>query len=525
MEEKTLNQDLENKEVEAGKTPEETPKKKKGIKGFLQLVFFIVLSMAGFIVQLLIKTFGVKIGFIKELDADVSKNFNLFGLNWLETQLGTFIVVMIGIFLCKLINFILHRKVLFKPRHNLAFGIFMYVLFSVALWAATTIVDQPLTNAIYNSSVWTDTIFKGNKDTAKSIAGIVAMVTYSCADLIIMFFAEKFLIMNDKLFGKNRKEQVAVDSAATSSGEQAVAADIDAQDAINAAPIKESADEEIKDDYLDPWHVEQQEVAEEKADVAEVQVETEPIQETTVEEVAEVEVQPAEVTEVEVQPAEEAEAEEEQKPAEEAATDVEMQPIEVEEAVAEVVEEPEAVEAEAEEEVIEKKAPAKKSATAKKTTATAKKPAAKTAATKTTAAKTATAAKKPAAKTTATKSAAAKKPTAATAKKTAATKTSAAKSTAAKTSAAKKPATTAKTTAAKTATAAKKTTATKTSAAKKPATTAAKKPATATKATTAAKKPTAAKTAATAKKPAAKTTAAKTSAAKKPAAKSTAKKK
>ncbi len=48
MEEKTLNQDqdLAVKNNDANKEPE-APKKKKGLKGFLQLVIFIVLSMAG----------------------------------------------------------------------------------------------------------------------------------------------------------------------------------------------------------------------------------------------------------------------------------------------------------------------------------------------------------------------------------------------------------------------------------------------------------------------------------------------
>ncbi len=85
MEDKTLNQDLENSKVETGNAPDETPKKKKGgIKGFLQFILFVVLSMAGFIVQLVVKLLGPKIGFIQDLDADASKNFLLFGLSWLD---------------------------------------------------------------------------------------------------------------------------------------------------------------------------------------------------------------------------------------------------------------------------------------------------------------------------------------------------------------------------------------------------------------------------------------------------------
>lgn len=427
MEEKTLNQDqdLAVKNNDANKEPE-APKKKKGIKAFLQLIFFIVLSMAGFIVQLLIKTFGVKIGFIKDLDADPSKNFNLFGLSWLNQTLGTFIVVMIGIFLCKLINFILHRKVLFKPRSNLAFGIFMYILFSVALWAATTIVDQPLTKAIYNADFWTQTLFKGNVDSAKSVAGIVAMVTYSCADLIIMFFAEKFLIMNDKLFKKNNKEQVAVAGDVAPVEEQAVVADV-AQSETTAndnavadtavAPAEESVDtsDTAKNDVEQTEQAEtaeqvvevveeavEEEIAEEVAPVEEVK-EQQQVEESAAPVFEEIEEEIVEVVEEEL-PVEVEEVVEEAAQQEEVQEAVADEVVTVEEEiVAEVVEEPIVEEAPVKT-AVAKKAPAKKTAT--KTTA-AKKPATtKAAATKTTATKAS------ASKTTATKATAAKKPAA-----------------------------------------------------------------------------------------------------------------
>ncbi len=434
MEEKTLNQDqdLAVKNNDADKEPE-APKKKKGIKGFLQLIFFIVLSMAGFIVQLLIKTFGVKIGFIKDLDADPSKNFNLFGLSWLNQTLGTFIVVMVGIFLCKLINFILHRKVLFKPRSNLAFGIFMYILFSVALWAATTIVDQPLTKAIYNADWWTQTLFKGNVDSAKSVAGIVAMVTYSCADLIIMFFAEKFLIMNDKLFKKNNKEQVAVVGDVAPVEEQAVVADVaQSETTANesavvdtaAAPVEDIVDtsDAAKNEVEQTAQAEtveqvvevveetvEEEIAEEVAPVEEVKEQPQQVEESAAPEFEEIEEEIVEVVEEElpVEVKEVAEETTQQEEVQEAVAD-EVVAVE-EEIVAEVVEEP-IVEETPVKTAAAKKAPAKKTATkttAAKKPATTKAAATKTAATKASASKStatkATAAKKPAAKSTAKK--------------------------------------------------------------------------------------------------------------------------
>ncbi|MDE6869810.1 MAG: hypothetical protein K2J75_03690, partial [Clostridia bacterium] len=206
MEDKTLNQDLENSKVETGNTPYETPKKKKGIKGFLQLVIFIVLSMAGFVVQMIIEQVCENVpqiaNSIHSLQINGSTNFSLFGI---DTIWGSFIVTLVAVFLCKIINFILHRKVLFKPRHNLAFGIVMYVLFSVVLWFGSAVVKAPVRDALVANQGWIDIIHKfpswlGNDDEAVSgWAVTVAVMVYSTADLIIMFFAEKFLIMNDKL--------------------------------------------------------------------------------------------------------------------------------------------------------------------------------------------------------------------------------------------------------------------------------------------------------------------------------------
>ena len=148
MEEKTLDQDLENNKVETGNTPE-APKKKGGAKGFLQLVIFIVLSLLGFAVQMIIEQVCARVPALKEpinnLQINGSTNFSLFGI---DTVWGPFFVTLVAVLLCKIINFVLHRKVLFKPRHNLAFGIVMYVIFSVILWFGSAIVKAPVRSAL-----------------------------------------------------------------------------------------------------------------------------------------------------------------------------------------------------------------------------------------------------------------------------------------------------------------------------------------------------------------------------------------
>ncbi|MDE7349232.1 MAG: hypothetical protein K2N53_06175, partial [Clostridia bacterium] len=343
MEDKTLNQDLENAKVETGNTPDETPKKKKGIKGFLQLIVFIILSMAGFIVQVIIEQ-------LKNLsivqDFDKSHSFEMFNISYL---LGSFIVTMIAIFVCKVINFILHRKVLFKPRHNLAFGIVMYIIFSVLLWLGSVSIQQPVANALndalMNSSGWVNFIdgktcyrlidkklVKGTivaEYFTKGMTDFLATMVYSTADLIIMFFAEKFLIMNDKLFRKKGQEQVAVAEGAANVEEQAVAADsavqenaqvvaeevkpvedifaqdaFVAQDSVAAEPVEEKAEEQAIEE---PIQEESAPVVEETVEVVEDVQETpaveEPAQEEVIEEIVEeiVEEQVEEVAQEEVE--------------------------------------------------------------------------------------------------------------------------------------------------------------------------------------------------------------------------------
>ena len=391
MEEKTLNQDLENKEVETGNTPEAPKKVSKG-KAFLQLVIFILLSMAGFIVQMVIEQVCENVPAIANkihaLQIGGNTNFSLFGI---DTVWGSFFVTLVAVLICKVINFILHRKVLFKPRHNLAFGITMYVIFSVILWFGSAIIKQPVRDALMQTG-WVNLPVIKNDPAGWAVTA--AIMVYSTADLIIMFFAEKFLIMNDKLFQKKGAEQVeapATENAAPAE-EQAVAADnavaeeapVAEEKVAEAVVAEEAKAEEVVAQEPVAEEVKEEAPVEEAPVVEEVKAE-EPAAEEVVEEVEEVVIEEV----VEEAPVAEATAE----------------AVATEEVAAEAVEE----------------APAKKPAAKKTTSTAAKKPAAKTA---TTAKKTTTAAKTTAAKKTT--STAAKKP-ATTASKTTAKKSKSSK--------------------------------------------------------------------------------------------------
>lgn len=402
------------------------PKKKNGLKNFIQLVLFILLSMAGFIVQMIIEQVGFRIPAIKNLN---EQTFNLFGL---PQEVGSFIITMIAVFICKLINFILHRKVLFKARANLAFSIAMYLIFSIVLWIGSAAVKAPVKNALMGNEWWVSHITSDPEGWAVT----VAVMVYSTADLIIMFFAEKFLIMNDKLFKKGR-EQAAEGEAVAVEGE--------------------TASEE-----------KEQESAKVEALVSEPVVAADIVEETSTETAAEVEEKEEESKDSDEDeivilsqndmvavPDEDVKVEIKDSIAEEEKSDAPVLSLEEAAAAAEVEV------AQEEKAKTEEKPAAKKTSTTKKTTA-AKKPASKTSTAKktttTTTAKKATTAKAEGAKKTTVKATATKAP--------------ASKTTAAKSASATKKSTTAKSTAT-----AKKTasTATKKPAAKKTDATAAKK--------------------------------------------------
>lgn len=412
------------------------PKKKNGLKNFIQLVLFILLSMAGFIVQMIIEQVGFRIPAIKNLN---EQTFNLFGL---PQEVGSFIITMIAVFICKLINFILHRKVLFKARANLAFSIAMYLIFSIVLWIGSAAVKAPVKNALMGNEWWVSHITSDPEGWAVT----VAVMVYSTADLIIMFFAEKFLIMNDKLFKKGR-EQAAEGEAVAVEGETA-----SEEKELESAKVEALVSEPV--------------VA---ADMVE-----ETSTETAVAEVEEKEEESKNYDEDEIVilsqndmvalPDEDVKVEIKDSIAEEEKSDAPVLSLEEAAAAAEVEV------AQEEKAKTEEKPAAKKTSTTKKTTA-AKKPASKTST----------------AKKTTTTATAKKATTTATAKKATTAKAEGAKKTTVKATATKAPAS--KTTAAKSASATKKTTTAKSTAtAKKTASTATKKPAAKKTDATAAKK-------------------------------------
>lgn len=370
----------------AAEATAEKPAKKP--HGFVQFIWFIVMSLIAFALQMIIAQFGDDL--LALCGVANEGEFIKVGLDSLT--LAGFIAYLVANIVAKVISYILNRKKTFAAVNNLAFSFTVYVIMCVALIVAETFIAAPIQNFWIGIGV------------PESWAGMVTVITYSIPDFLIVFLMEKFVIMNNKLFAKKEEVAAADETAVAVDDTAAVEVPVVADEAVaeeapvtvaEEAPAEETAVEEAQSEEA----VEEVAEAVEEATPVEEVVTEEPLAETPQEEQAIAEAEAAE----EQTPSDEAPAAIEEAPVEEVAAEepvaeeaqetvAEEAPVEeaapAEEAVAEAA--PEAV---AEEEVaaaapVEEK-PAKK--------APAKKPAAKKAADKKPAAKKSDA-KKPAAK-------------------------------------------------------------------------------------------------------------------------------
>lgn len=427
----------------------EEPEKKKGT--LLQLVLFIALSIIACVVQMLI---------INYLPMAI-KNDTMVDA-WIFSQpLNSLIGFLVGNVVAKLLSYFLNRKATFGARKHFAFSMTVYVIMCVVLIIVETLIGEPLKQqyiALLGDSMAKVSFFAND---IEGWCNILSIITYSCADLIIVFIMNKLVIMNDHIFDRFEKKKAVAAEGDENAAEQQTDSDVVDNDEAVAEIVADSVTEqsevseeasaadngveaEVPAEEAVAYEGSVEETAEEPAEaveetvseetVAEQPAEEKPEEEAVVEETEEAAAdEPA--TEEDV-PAEEAENKEETSeadvPAEEAAAyeepaeEAQEAPVEIEEAPVEetVVEEPtaaveepapveesEAAPAEANEAPVEEVAaaeekPVEKKSSAKK--APAKKPAAKKTADKKPAAKKADE-KKPAAKKTADKKTEAKK--------------------------------------------------------------------------------------------------------------------
>lgn len=323
----------------AAEATAEKPKKEKGT--MLQLVLFIALSIIACVVQMLIINYlPLAIKDDREIQA------------WIFTQpLNSLIGFLVGNVVAKLLSYFLNRKATFGARKHFAFSMTVYVILCVVLIIVETLIGEPLKQAYLG--VLGDPIRNCGiaffAEDPEGWCNILSIITYSCADLIIVFIMNKLVIMNDHIFDRWEKKEEAVAAA----DETAVAVD---DTAAVEAPVV--ADEAVAEEA--PVTVAEEAPAEETAaeeaqseeaveEVAEAVEEATPVEEVVTEE-------PLAETPQEEQAIAEAEAVEDQTPSDEAPAAIEEAPVEevaAEEPVAE-----EAQEAVAEEAPVEEAAPA-----------------------------------------------------------------------------------------------------------------------------------------------------------------------
>lgn len=316
----------------AAEATAEKPAKKP--HGFVQFIWFIVMSLIAFALQMIIAQFGDDLLALCGVAND--GEFIKVGLDSLT--LAGFIAYLVANIVAKVISYILNRKKTFAAVNNLAFSFSVYVIMCVALIVAETFIAAPIQNFWIGIGV------------PESWAGMVTVITYSIPDFLIVFLMEKFVIMNNKLFAKKKEEVAAADETAVAVDDTAaVEAPVVADEAVAEEAPAAVAEEAPVEQAAEETAVEEAQFEEAVEEVAEAVEEATPVEEVVTEE-------PLAETPQEEQAIAEAEAAEEQTPSDEAPAAIEEAPVEevaAEEPVAE-----EAQEAVAEEAPVEEAAPA-----------------------------------------------------------------------------------------------------------------------------------------------------------------------
>ena len=314
----------------------EEPEKKKGT--LLQLVLFIALSIIACVVQMLI---------INYLPMAI-KNDTMVDA-WIFSQpLNSLIGFLVGNVVAKLLSYFLNRKATFGARKHFAFSMTVYVIMCVVLIIVETLIGEPLKQqyiALLGDSMAKVSFFASD---IEGWCNILSIITYSCADLIIVFIMNKLVIMNDHIFDRFEKKKAVAAEGEENAAEQQTDSDVVDND--------ESVAEIVADSVTEQSEVSEESSAADNGVEAEVPAEEAVAYEGSVEETAE---EPAEAVEEAVSEETVAEQPAEEQPEEEAVVE------ETEEAAADepaTEEDVPAEEAENKEETSEAEVPAEEAA-------------------------------------------------------------------------------------------------------------------------------------------------------------------
>ncbi len=171
---------------------------KNGKKNFIQFVWFIFMSIFAFVAQILIVQFGDDLLILCGVDGQTTFVAWIFG----EYTVPTFVAFLTGNIVAKVLSYILNRKKTFAATNNLAFSFSVYVIMCVVLIIVETLIGPILSDAYANAI-----------PAISGAAETISVFTYSLIDFLIVFFMEKYVIMNNKIFAKKAKaKQEAADN-------------------------------------------------------------------------------------------------------------------------------------------------------------------------------------------------------------------------------------------------------------------------------------------------------------------------
>lgn len=210
----------------------EEPEKKKGT--LLQLVLFIALSIIACVVQMLI---------INYLPMAI-KNDTMVDA-WIFSQpLNSLIGFLVGNVVAKLLSYFLNRKATFGARKHFAFSMTVYVIMCVVLIIVETLIGEPLKQqyiALLGDSMAKVSFFAND---IEGWCNILSIITYSCADLIIVFIMNKLVIMNDHIFDRFEKKKAVAAEGEENAAEQQTDSDVVDNDEAVAEIVADSATEQ-----------------------------------------------------------------------------------------------------------------------------------------------------------------------------------------------------------------------------------------------------------------------------------------
>ena len=198
------------------------------------MVLFIALSIIACVVQMLI---------INYLPMAI-KNDTMVDA-WIFSQpLNSLIGFLVGNVVAKLLSYFLNRKATFGARKHFAFSMTVYVIMCVVLIIVETLIGEPLKQqyiALLGDSMAKVSFFAND---IEGWCNILSIITYSCADLIIVFIMNKLVIMNDHIFDRFEKKKAVAAEGEENAAEQQTDSDVVDNDEAVAEIVADSATEQ-----------------------------------------------------------------------------------------------------------------------------------------------------------------------------------------------------------------------------------------------------------------------------------------